>query len=107
MTFLNILGYIFWLGAAAILITKVRKSGIIAGPILSILPIGGLAISLTVVAALGGVLAGAANQFEKEMQSPPATPQLVDSPSDVIDHMLSIANTPSPRARGILRHFKT
>ena len=38
MTFLNILGYIFWLGTAAILITKVRKSGIIAGPILSILP---------------------------------------------------------------------
>ena len=100
MTFLNILGYIFWLGAAAILITKVRKSGIIAGPILSILPIGGLAISLTVVAALGGVLAGTANQFEKEMQSPPATPQLVDSPSDVIDHMLSIANTTAPEPEG-------
>ncbi|MCF1693737.1 hypothetical protein [Corynebacterium argentoratense] len=65
MTFLNILGYIFWLGAAAILITKVRKSGIIAGPILSILPIGGLAISLTVVAALGGVLAGTATNSRK------------------------------------------
>ena len=100
MTFLNILGYLFWPGAAAILITKVRKSGIIAGPILSILPIGGLAISLTVVAALGDVLAGTANQFEKEMQSPPATPQLVDSPSDVIDHMLSIANTTAPEPEG-------
>lgn len=100
MTFLNILGYIFWLGAAAILITKVRKSGIIAGPILSILPIGGLAISLTVVAALGGVLAGTANQLEKDMQAPSATPQLVDSPSDVIDHMLFIANTPAPEPEG-------
>ena len=100
MTFLNILRYIFWLGAATILITKVRESGIIAGPILSILPIGGLAISLTVVAAHGGVLAGTANQFKKEMLSPPATPQLVDSPSDAIDHMLSIANTPAPEPEG-------
>ncbi|MHA2788328.1 hypothetical protein ACXZ66_04135 [Corynebacterium sp. S7] len=100
MTFLNILGYIFWLGAAAILITKVRESGIIAGPILSILPIGGLAISLTVVAALGGVLAGTANQFEKDMQAPQVTPQLVDSPSDVLDHMFSIANTPAPEPEG-------
>ncbi|WBT09414.1 hypothetical protein PAB09_03550 [Corynebacterium sp. SCR221107] len=96
MTFLNILGYIFWLGAAGILFAKVRESGIIAGPLLSILPIAGLAISLTVVAALGGVLAGTANQFEKDMQAPPATPQLVDSPSDVLDHMYSIANTPEP-----------
>lgn len=96
MTFLNILGYLFWPGAAGILITKVRETGIIAGLVRSVLPIVGLAISLVAIGALGGVLAGTANQFEKDMQAPPATPQLVDSPSDVIDHMLSIANTPAP-----------
>lgn len=94
MTFLNILGYIFWLGAAAILITKVRKSGIIAGPILSILPIGGLAISLTVVAALGGVLAGTARQFVDEQEAQPTSANLVNSPQEALNQMLSDVNSP-------------
>lgn len=94
MTFLNILGYIFWLGAAAILITKVRKSGIIAGPILSILPIGGLAISLTVVAALGGVLAGTACQFVDEQEAQPTSANLVNSPQEALNQMLSDVNSP-------------
>lgn len=94
MTFLSILGYIFWLGAAAILITKVRKSGIIAGPILSILPIGGLAISLTVVAALGGVLAGTARQFVDEQEAQPTSANLVNSPQEALNQMLSDVNSP-------------
>lgn len=94
MTFLNILGYIFWLGAAAILITKVRKSGIIAGPILSILPIGGLAMSLTVVAALGGVLAGTARQFVDEQEAQPTSANLVNSPQEALNQMLSDVNSP-------------
>ena len=93
MTFLNILGYIFWLGAAAILITKVRKSGIIAGPILSILPIGGLAMSLTVVAALGCVLAGTANQFVDEQEAQPTSANLVNSPQEALNQMLSDVNS--------------
>lgn len=94
MTFLNILGYIFWLGAAAILITKVRKSGIIAGPILSILPIGGLAMSLTVVAALGGVLAGTARQFVDEQEAQPTSANPVNSPQEALNQMLSDVNSP-------------
>ena len=94
MTFLNILGYIFWLGAAAILITKVRKSGIIAGPILRILPIGGLAMSLTVVAALGGVLAGTARQFVDEQEAQPTSANLVNSPQEALNQMLSDVNSP-------------
>ncbi|WBT08502.1 hypothetical protein PAB09_11630 [Corynebacterium sp. SCR221107] len=93
MTFLNILGYLFWLGAAGILITKVRETGIIAGLVRSVLPIVGLAISLVAIGALGGVLAGTASQFVEEQEAPPTSARLVDSPGEGLSQMLSDANT--------------
>lgn len=93
MTFLNILGYLFWLGAAGILITKVRETGIIAGLVRSVLPIVGLAISLVAIGALGGVLAGTASQFVEEQEAPPTSARLVDPPGEGLSQMLSDANT--------------
>ncbi|VEH06390.1 Uncharacterised protein [Corynebacterium kutscheri] len=94
MTFLNILGYLFWLGAAGILISKVRETGIIAGLVRSVLPIVGLAISLVAIGALGGVLAGTASQFVEEQETPPTSARLVDSPQEALNQMLSAVNSP-------------
>ena len=94
MTFLNILGYIFWPGAAGILITKVRETGIIAGLVRSVLPIVGLAISLVAIGALGGVLAGTARQFVDEQEAQPTSANLVNSPQEALNQMLSDVNSP-------------
>lgn len=94
MTFLNILGYLFWLGAAGILISKVRETGIIAGVVRSVLPIVGLAISLVAIGALGGVLAGTAHQFVDEQEAQPTSANLVNSPQEALNQMLSDVNSP-------------
>lgn len=94
MTFLNILGYLFWPGAAGILITKVRETGIIAGLVRSVLPIVGLAISLVAIGALGGVLAGTARQFVDEQEAQPTSANLVNSPQEALNQMLSDVNSP-------------
>lgn len=94
MTFLNILGYLFWPAAAGILITKVRETGIIAGLVRSVLPIVGLAISLVAIGALDGVLAGTARQFVDEQEAQPTSANLVNSPQEALNQMLSDVNSP-------------
>ena len=71
-----------------------RETGIIAGVVRSVLPIVGLAISLVAIGALGGVLAGTAHQFVDEQEAQPTSANLVNSPQEALNQMLSDVNSP-------------